>query len=164
MSEPTTEVALNSMIDAVYKAAPFVEPSFKVNAVLAERTFIEKICLLHEEFAKPHNLIRTERMSRHLYDIVKIMDSQYAEHAIADKALYLSVIEHRRIFIGLKNFDYDTLLPQTIHIIPPDDIINSWRDDYEAMRETMIYGDSLPFEKLIDKIAELNARLNKMEY
>jgi hypothetical protein len=164
MNEPTTEVALCSMIDSVYKEAPFVEPLFNVSAVLAERTFIEKICLLHEEFAKPHNLIRTECMSRHLYDIAKIMDSPYAEHAITDKDLYLSVIEHRHTFIGLKGFDYDMLHPRTISIVPPDDIIDSWRDDYKAMRETMIYGDSLPFEQLIEKIAGLNARLNNMKW
>lgn len=164
MKEQTTEVALCSMIDSVYKGAPFAEPSFNVSTVVVERTFIEKICLLHEEFAKPHNRIRTERMSRHLYDIAKIMDSPYAGHAVADKNLYLSVIEHRRTFIGLKGFDYDTLRPQTISIVPPDDIIDSWRKDYEAMRETMIYGESLPFEQLIEKIAELNVRLNEMEY
>lgn len=164
MNEPTTNLSVRSMIDSVYNNAPFSEHDFEVRAVLVERTFIEKICLLHEEFAKPNNLIRTERMSRHLYDIVKIMGSPYAEHAIADKDLYLSVIEHRRTFIGLKGFDYNTLRPQTINIVPPDDIIDSWREDYEAMRETMIYGESLPFEHLIERIAELNAKLNNLRW
>jgi Uncharacterized conserved protein len=164
MNEPTTDIPLCSMIDAVYKDAPFVETTFNVRTVLAERTFLEKIFLLHEEFAKPHNLIRTERMSRHLYDIVKIMDSPYAEHAILDKDLYSSVIDHRRIFIGLKGLDYSTLLPQKICIIPPKDVIGAWRKDYEAMCETMIYGESLPFDKLMTKISELNIRLNTMKY
>ena len=30
------------------------------------------------------------------------------------------------------------------------------------MQETMIYGDSLPFSQLLDKIRMLNERINKM--
>lgn len=92
------------------------------------------------------------------------MDSPYAEHAIADKNLYLSVIEHRHTFIGLKGFDYNTLRPQTISIDPPDDIIDSWRDDYEAMCETMIYGESISFDRIVEKITELNAKLNNLKW
>lgn len=57
MSEPVQEIALDSMIDQVYPKAPFVEPKFMVRAVLPERTFLEKVFLLHEEFAKPKDLI-----------------------------------------------------------------------------------------------------------
>ena len=64
MSEPVSEIALDSMIDQVYPKAPFAEQKFMVHAVLPECTFLEKIFLLHEEFAKPNDLIRVERMSR----------------------------------------------------------------------------------------------------
>src|SRR5574344_1785523 len=53
MSEPITPVRLSSFIDRVYTNAPFTEPHFEVRAVAPERTFLEKICLLQEEFAKP---------------------------------------------------------------------------------------------------------------
>ena len=69
--------------------------------------------------------------------------------------------KHRRVFIGLKGFDYDSLAPKTIVIVPPDDVTDQWKSDYETMRNTMIYGDSLPFNKLIDKIKELNERIRK---
>lgn len=48
--------------------------------------------------------VRTSRMSRHLYDIYQIMDTPIADRALNDKDLYLSVMEHRRIFIGLRGF------------------------------------------------------------
>ena len=60
MSEPVQEIALDSMIDEVYLKSPFAEPRFMVRAVLPERTFLEKVFLLHEEFAKPMDLIRVE--------------------------------------------------------------------------------------------------------
>ena len=56
-----------------------------------------------------------------------------------------NVVEHRRVFIGLKGFDYNTLAPETINFIPPENVIAQWRKDYETMRETMIFGKPLPF-------------------
>jgi len=162
MNEPIRPVELRSMVDQVYQNAPFAKPAFGVRAVVPQRTFIEKICLLHEEFAKPQEFMRTERMSRHLYDLVQILGTPIANEALEDKELYNSVVEHRRNFIGLKDFDYATLEPQTINIVPPAEVIDSWKADYETMRETMIYGNSLPFNKLINKIQELNKRINEL--
>ena len=164
MSEPVTIVPLKSYIDEVYPAAPFTKPAFDVRAVVPQRTFLEKLFLLHEEFSKPKDDIRVNRMSRHLYDICQIADTPIAEEALADKDLYLSVIEHRRTFIGLKGFNYDTLLPQALCIIPPEAIRERWKEDYRSMQESMIYEESPSFEQLIEKLAELNRRINKLQY
>ena len=164
MSEPVVPVRLRSFIDEVFTQAPFAETDFEVRAVVPQRTFLEKIFLLHEEFSKSKEQIRTERMSRHLYDIGQIMDTPIAEEALRDKDLYRSVIEHRRTFIGLRGFDYDTLRHGSLHIVPPENIYDSWKKDYETMQETMIYGDSLPFDKLVDKIRSLNERINRMDF
>lgn len=164
MNEPVTPVLIRSFIDEVFTDAPFTERPFEVRAVVPERTFLEKIFLLHEEFAKPKEQVRTERMSRHIYDISQMMDTPIAERALKNKTLYDSVVEHRRIFIGLKGFDYSTLQPKTISIVPPADVIELWRKDYKVMQETMIYGDSLPFDKLIEKIRMLNDSINSIEH
>jgi predicted nucleotidyltransferase component of viral defense system len=162
MCEPLETVKLQSIIDEAFPNAVFVEKSFDTQAVVPQRTFIEKICLLHEEFAKPQELIRTERMSRHLYDLVQMMDTEVGDEVLTNKDLYNSVVEHRRVFIGLKGFDYSTLAPQTVKIIPPESVINLWKTDYEIMQGTMIYGKSLPFNELIDKIKQLNERINRI--
>jgi predicted nucleotidyltransferase component of viral defense system len=164
MNEPLQKIDLQSLVDKEFPDASFANKPFEVNAVVPERTFLEKICLLHEEFARPQEFMRTERMSRHLYDLSKLDDAGISENALNDKDLYNSVIEHRRIFVGLKDFDYDTLAPKTIKIVPPDNIISEWKEDYETMRETMIYGKTLPFNKLIDKIKQLNERINHIDW
>ena len=61
MSEPVSGIAFDSMKDQVYPKAPFTEQKFMVRAVLPEHTFLEKIFLLHEAFAKSKNLIGVER-------------------------------------------------------------------------------------------------------
>ena len=163
MSEPVKEIALNSMIDQIYPEASFAEQKFMVRAVLPERTFLEKVFLLHEEFAKPKDLIRVERMSRHMYDIGQMMKTPIAERAINDKDLYRQVVEHRRTFIGLRGFDYDTLYPATLNIVPPASIIEQWKIDYENMRLHMIYGESEPFDMLVENLTKLNAKINQIK-
>ena len=160
MSEPVSKISLNSMIDQVYPETPFTESKFTVRAVLPERTFLEKVFLLHEEFAKPKNLIRVERMSRHIYDIGQILKTPIAENAIQNDELYRQVVEHRRAFIGLRGFDYDSLYPVKLNIIPPDCVIEQWKDDYENMRRYMIYGQTVPFEELLNNLKELNRKIN----
>ncbi len=164
MSEPVIPLRLFSFIDKVYARASFSEPEFEVRAVLPQRTFLEKLFLLHEEFSKPQGLMRTERMSRHHYDIGQMMDTSIAEEALTDEALYQQVIKHRRNFIGLKGFDYSSLYPPHLQIMPPAIISDAWKEDYETMQETMIYGESLPFNQLMEKMKCLNERIGKLSY
>lgn len=163
MSEPVSEIAIDSMIDQVYSKAPFAEQKFMVRAVLPERTFLEKIFLLHEEFAKPKDLTRIERMSRHMYDIGQMLKTPIAERAVNDALLYRQVVEHRRTFIGLRGFDYDTLYPATLNIVPPPSVFEQWKSDYENMRLHMIYGESASFEVLVKELEKLNSIINQIK-
>lgn len=162
MSEPVSEVPIESMIDYIYPKAPFAEPKFNVRTVLPERTFLEKIFLLHEEFAKDKALIKIERMSRHMYDIGQMLKTPIAENAIRNKQLYRQVVEHRRTFIGLRGFDYDSLYPNTLNFIPPTSIIEQWKADYENMLIHMIYGETVSFEELVNNLYELNKCINNI--
>lgn len=72
MNEPVQVVTLNPIIDEVFPDSRWERNTFSVRAVLPERTFLEKIFLLHEEFSKYADNIRVERMSRHMYDIGQI--------------------------------------------------------------------------------------------
>ena len=123
MSEPVSGIAFDSMIDQVYPKAPFTEQKFMVRAVLPEHTFLEKIFLLHEAFAKSKNLIGVERMSRHMYDIGQMLKTSIAGRAINDAELYRQVVEHRRTFIGKVYLRKGQHKPASITIIPPASVI-----------------------------------------
>ena len=150
MKEPFQKVEIQSFIDKHFSRATFAEKSFEINVVVPERTFLEKVCLLHEDFSKPSEQIRVERMSRHIYDLARMIDTPIAENALKNKDLFQSIVAHRRMFIAMKDFDYETLSPKTINIIPPESVIAKWEDDYNKM-QTMIYGKSLSFSEIIDK-------------
>ena len=57
---------------------PFAYPLFQVPTVNPERTFLEKLFLLHEEFHRPAEKIRVNRLSRHIYDIYQLTQSGIA--------------------------------------------------------------------------------------
>ncbi|MDR0507484.1 MAG: nucleotidyl transferase AbiEii/AbiGii toxin family protein [Dysgonamonadaceae bacterium] len=160
--EPSENVQIRSIIADNFPDTDFADTYFAVPTVIPQRTFLEKAFLLHEEFQKPFDKIRIDRMTRHIYDLEKLMDTNFATEALNSKELYNAIVEHRRTLTAMKEVDYSTHSPQTINFVPPDFVMNEWRTDYEKMKN-MIYGESLPFDKLIERIKELNERFRKIE-
>ena len=68
----------------------------------------------------------------------------------------------RRKLIDISRVDYSTQSPDRINFVPPASVMEKWREDYSAMQASMIYGNSLPFGKLIERISELNERFRKI--
>jgi hypothetical protein len=158
MIEPVELVEIKTLVAEQFPSAPYVDTAFTVTAVAAKRTFLEKAFLLHEIFHQQGVKLRVERMSRHLFDLEKMMDTQIEIDAFADPALYRDIVEHRRHFIGLKNFNYDTLWPTTLSFLPPVEYEAAWEADYRSMQTNMIPGDSLPYAELIERLMELNKK------
>ena len=160
MQKPVQVENVQSLIDQYLPQSVVAEKPFSIPKVVTpERTFLEKVCLLHEEFSKPEN-VRVARMSRHLYDLVMMMQAGVAERALEDGQLFQDIVEHRRKFIGLKDFDYNTLTPSLLSIVPPGPVIALWQKDYEEMQRTMIYGDTLSFKQVIFYIRELERKFH----
>ena len=119
-----------------------------------------RFLLLHEEFQKESP--RVERMTRHLYDLERLMDTDFGKAALADPRMYAEIVKHRSIFNTIRGVDYRTHHPSRIDFIPPEKLAEVWRRDYERMQEYFIYGDSLPYDRLIARMAELRDRFRKV--
>jgi hypothetical protein len=124
-----------------------------------QRTFLEKIFLLHEEFSKDADKIRTKRMSRHIYDLEKLMDTEYGKAALENHALYSSIIKHREKYTPVKGIDYSKHQPASIRFVPPAEIVNLWEEDYKLMQSGMIHGESLEYTALHKRLEELQKRV-----
>ncbi len=159
MKEPVAPRNLSSFVS---QCVPALEQDdvFVMNTVLPTRTFLEKAFLLNEEFQRDHP--RSFRMSRHLYDLERMMDTEYGQLALSDRTLYQSIVQHRREYYCLKYVDYDSNNPDRIMICPPDSLLPDWRADYETMQQSFIYGKSLPFDSLIDRIRTLQDRFRQV--
>ncbi|MCD4788609.1 MAG: nucleotidyl transferase AbiEii/AbiGii toxin family protein [Bacteroidales bacterium] len=150
--EPYSKTKINSIIDEYYPESVFTENEFLANTVIPEKTFLEKMILLHEEFQKPIEKIRHERMSRHLYDIGQIIKTGFGQKAIKDAELFNSIIEHRKKFTAVKTVNYENLTIEKLKIVPPKNFYDLYKKDYIEMQENMIYGENLDFSKLIEMI------------
>jgi predicted nucleotidyltransferase component of viral defense system len=158
---PFLEQEISTLIHSIY---PEIDNEIKCvfKSVLPERTFFEKIFLLHEEYQKdkPH----TTRMSRHLYDLEKIMDTSFAKSALANTDLYETIIGHRKKFNNIQGIDYRTHYPSTVQIYPPENSISSLKDDYEKLRESFIYDETKKtFEELTARMLELTDRIREIK-
>lgn len=150
--EPYDERSFTSMVGEKFKGREFADGNIIIPTVNPQRTFLEKIFLLHEEFQLPTEKIKIERKSRHLYDLEKLMDTEHATAALKNKELYDTIVEHREKLTPLRGIDYSNHTPDKINPIPPDTIIGEWEKDYQVMQESMLFNPSLPFDKLIERI------------
>lgn len=159
MHEPTAPIEITSYIS---QNIPNVDDDNRVifNTVIPTRTFLEKAFLLNEEYAKEKP--RTVRMSRHLYDLEKLMDTEFGKEALSNRHLYDTIAEHRQQFYALKYFDYSLHSPERITIVPPRHLLDKWADDYRDMTNSFIYGSKLPFDKLLTRIDILQERFRHM--
>lgn len=164
LREPFRIQSINTLLDEHYPETDFVSPTIKVPTVIPERTFLEKIFLLHEEFSKPNQLIRVERLSRHLYDVYQLSKTGIADNALADKELYETIVNHRHQFTRVSQVDYNLHQPQSINPIPTDEIIKEWEADYNTMLTEMIYGDTPSFKEIIQHLSDLKSKINAIEW
>lgn len=159
MDEPVEQKLLNTFIGEAVPSAD--EVSVQFSTVIPTRTFLEKIFLLHEEFQKKNP--RSYRMSRHLYDIEKLMRTAFGSEALHDRELYDTIVHHRSTFNNIKGLDYSLHAPQTICFLPPERVYRAWKDDYEAMCKDFIFEKSpLPFDDLLQQIEILQNRIRTL--
>lgn len=155
--EPSTDRGIQSLIGKYFEGQKFADDVVPIATVLPKRTFLEKIFLLHEEFQKPTKNIRVDRLSRHLYDLERLMDTEHGREAIEDDDLYEQIVAHRKKFNTIRGIDYANHARNKINVIPPEPVISRWEKDYQTMRESMIYGDTVSFDTLLTRLRELQS-------
>jgi predicted nucleotidyltransferase component of viral defense system len=111
LMEPSEERKINSILSENFSQQSFATVPFAIRTVLPERTFLEKIFLLHEEFSQEVDKIRIDRLSRHLYDLEKLMDTEHGIEALHNTDLYNNIVAHREKFNPLRGLDYANHIP-----------------------------------------------------
>ena len=165
LMEPVEVRSFYSLLDEHYLESDFAEGPIDISTAIPERTFLEKLFLLHEEFHRPQERIRVDRLSRHLYDVFQLMKSDHAINAIDNQALYETIVKHRQAFYHMGGIDYNLHQPQTLNPIPIPEVMDAWEADYRTMQEEMIYGDSPTFKTMIATIRAFTENiLNQLDW
>ena len=158
--EPSSLRSFRSMIGQMFPDLPFADEDVSIRCVNPERTFLEKLFLLHEEHQRPKEKMKIKGKSRHFYDIYRIAQTKYADKAIADKELYKSIVAHRVRFSKLGGVDYTSHFPPNMNPIPPAELLPEWKQDYSEIQGQMIVGESISFDILMQKLKQIVDTLN----
>lgn len=159
LKTPFTTRSVLSILSEYFPNPAYAETAFEVAVVEPKKTFLEKVFLLHEEFGKPDkSKIRSERMSRHFYDLVANMSKGIDKHALTDHDLYDYLINHRQGYMRVSWVNYGTMGHSTISFLPPAEVLELYRQDYETMRQNMIYEEAISFDDLIEQLKILQGR------
>lgn len=137
----------------------FKQPSTKILTVLPERTFWEKVTILHREAFRTENSPFPTRYSRHYYDLYRMMQTEVKNNALADDDLLMRVVNFKDKFYRCPWARYDLAKRGTMRLMPPEYNINKLRDDYEHM-QNMLFGVKPSFDKIMDGIAKMEAEIN----
>lgn len=159
--EPKTTVQINSLVSTAFEHSVLEESSIAVTVVDPQRTFLEKIFLLHEEFLKPEK-IKTERMSRHLYDLFMLSKTDICTQALGNDSLYEVIIKHRQLYNQVDKITYEKHSKSEVSFIPPALAMFAYEEDYRIMRDEMISGSSPEFNVLMTDLIALQVRIRNL--
>ena len=156
---PTTQREIISYAAQQYGRI-FQNPSTSVLTVMPERTFWEKVTILHKEAFRTNGNFPA-RYSRHYYDLFCMDASPVKAAAFADLDLLARVVTFKDRFYPAGNAHYDLAKPGTMRLLPPEDCLPVLRDDYAHMRN-MLFGEMPSFEEIMACIARLEKEINSL--
>ena len=172
---PVVKIELGASSDTDPSANPEIQPYlaealpgelgesiFSVRTVAPERTFWEKVSLLHEEGYRTGKEGPKARLARHYYDLWCLIRAGIADRAVADTGLFHRVVAHRTVFFRRNRVAQASLRQGSLRLLPADDRRTAWKQDYDAMREAMFFGESPDFDEILRIVGEFERRFNKM--
>lgn len=155
---PTTVAHISPYIAEAFPEA-FTRPDTSVLTVVPERTFWEKVTILHKEAFRTNGRFPS-RYSRHYYDLYKLAHSNVKDKALGDPGLLKSVVDFKMAFWRSNAARYDLCAPGTMRLMPPDGSMPLVKQDYASMRN-MIFGTAPDFDELMSGISRLQSEINQ---
>lgn len=135
-----------------------------VTTVVAERTFWDKIIILHgvRKWFENRGVLRYQgqRVSRHYYDVYRMLQSDLLKQTVGDLELATDCAAHARMFFNSPDLGLSKTTPGTFSLSPIAGMADDLRRDYGRMTG-MIIGDAPRFEDVMASIASLEAELNQ---
>lgn len=136
-------------------------PSAEVVVLSPTRTFWEKATLIHVECHRPQMRAGAERLSRHWYDLACLADHDVGRRAVSDIELLRDVLNIKETFYRSGHSHYDRCAAGGLRLVPEAALLGALREDYQAMLAAqMFYGETLPFERIIERLAALEQQIN----
>jgi len=134
-----------------------------VPTVDVERTFWEKVTILHKTAASYGQKGIPSRYARHYYDLYQMSRSDVKDKAFSRRELLEQDIRFKLKFYYTKSASYETAHIGSIRLVPSSVAIKELSHDYDHMKE-MIYGEMPSFDEIISSIAKLEEEINGLTF
>lgn len=157
---PSHPVLITSIAAEQFPAV-FHQSGTVVPTMDAERTFWEKVTILHKIVSSYEQKGIPARYARHYYDLYQMSRSDVKKEAFRRKDLLTQDVKFKLKFYYVKNASYETAKIGTVKLVPCESAIRELELDYAHMKD-MIYGDQPSFSEIIDSIASLEAEINSL--
>lgn len=132
-----------------------------ITTIKPERTFWEKITILHQEANRPPASPVPLRYSRHFYDIYKMAQTEVKTKAFQDLTILKEVASFKSTFYPRKWAKYEEACPGTMKLLPSDTNLKIFEDDYKKM-ERMIYGEIPSWSEIIKCMKKLEKEITNL--
>ena len=138
----------------------FIQSSIVIPTLSVERTFWEKITILHSLYHRHlHGKIIAKRMFRHYYDVYMIANSNIAKSALQQLNLLSEVVRNKSYMFKDPSSSYETAVIGSIKLVPSEEMLVVLKKDYDDMSDMII--KPLPgFEEIIKQIQILEDNIN----
>jgi hypothetical protein len=134
-----------------------------ITTVDPERTFWDKVVIAHGlcRWFDKRSVLRGggQRVTRHYYDLHRLMEADRGQAAIDDLALGADCVAHARMFFNSPDLDLASAMPGTFALAPTAAMIGPLEADYRAM-SGMVFGEAPSFEAVMASVTRLQQRLN----
>ena len=140
----------------------FSQKATSVLTIDVERTFWEKLTILHKIANFPEGKTLPARYARHLYDVYNLGNSWVKESAFNRKELLEKDVAFKQKFYYAKGAHYETATLGSIELLPRESVISALQEDYQAMRN-MIYGNIPEFEELLEFLEKLQEEVHGLK-
>tara|TARA_R110000868_G_scaffold380784_5_gene647073 strand:+ start:10116 stop:11135 length:1020 start_codon:yes stop_codon:yes gene_type:complete len=155
---PAMDRQVTTYIETIYPEIFSSDPIIVVT-LTAERTFWEKVTLLHMLAHQPAGKNLQPRMARHYYDVYKLINSSAVKNKLSDFSLLASVARHKSVYFKSKQASYETAVPGSLRLLPNESLLKVLEADYKAMTE-MFFGDVVSFDEIVTSLTSLEKQLN----
>jgi hypothetical protein len=140
----------------------FVTQDVEIAVLDCERTFWEKVTLLHAENHRRDPSTLKQRMSRHWSDVaIMSTGSRFTDEKLS-LDLLRQVIEFKKIYFPAAWAQYEKAVPGTLSIVPNQALEKVLRDDYKQMSE-MFWGTPVLFDEILGQLRKLEERINSLK-
>lgn len=154
-------MAEQGIVPYIAEAFPDAVPdaNFSVPVLDIERTFWEKATILHAEVHRPAEKATPDRFSRHYADLAALIQHPSGEAALGRNDLRARVVAHKQVFFAAAWASYETAVPGSFKLIPPEARLDSLAADYRAMQD-MFFRPPPTWAEILTTLKATEERIN----